>query len=59
MAITFIKARNARVDHVITYSRNPEKTTEGSAQQMADLHSIEKLVTYAANDFIFQRTFPP
>ena len=51
MAITFIKARNARVDHVITYIRNPEKTTEGSAQQMADLHSIEELVTYAANDF--------
>ena len=51
MAVTFIKARNARVDHVISYIRNPEKTTARSAQQMADLHSIEGLVTYVANDF--------
>lgn len=50
MAITFIKARNARVDQVITYIRNPEKTTERSAQQMADLHSIEGVVSYAVDD---------
>lgn len=50
MAITFIKARNARVDQVITYIRNPEKTTERSAKQMADLHSIEGVVSYAVDD---------
>ena len=41
---------NGRVDAVIKYARNPEKTTESSLEYQAELHTINDVVEYAAND---------
>ena len=35
---------------MIDYARNPEKVTEGSFQKQAELHMIEGIMEYAAND---------
>jgi len=50
MAVTRIWAISSPAARVINYAVNPEKTTEGSAKTMADLHCIENVVQYAANE---------
>lgn len=50
MAVTSIWPVKGRVDQVITYVRNPEKTTEAFLSEMAALHAIQDVVEYAANE---------
>jgi hypothetical protein len=50
MAVTSIWPVKGRVDTVINYARNPEKTTEASYEELASLHAIDNVVEYAAND---------
>ena len=50
MAVTSLWARNVRVDQVIDYVRNPEKTTEAAAEQMAALHQIDGVIEYATDE---------
>ena len=39
-----------RVDKVINYARNPEKTTEKVYQDLSGFHAINGVVEYAADD---------
>ena len=48
MAVTSIWPIKGRVDQVINYARNPEKTTEHGHGELAALHSIDGVVEYAA-----------
>lgn len=48
MAVTSIWPIKGRVDKVITYARNPEKTTEYG--QLSALHTVGKVVEYAADE---------
>ena len=50
MAVTKIWAIKGRVDKVIDYARNPEKTKESSYERQQQLHTINGVVEYAAND---------
>ena len=52
MAVTSIWPIKGRVDRVINYARNPEKTTEASYEELASLHAVDNVVEYAvsAND---------
>lgn len=50
MAVTSIWPIKSRLDHVINYVRNPEKTQEGSYEKAATLHEIQGVIEYAAND---------
>ena len=50
MAVTSMWPIKGRIDKVINYARNPEKTKEKSYDEMAGLHAIEGVVEYAAND---------
>ena len=50
MAVTSIWPVKSRLDHVIDYIRNPEKTTIQSAAFMAAFHQIDSVVEYAADD---------
>ena len=50
MAVTSIWPIKGRVDRVINYARNPEKTTEGSYEELASLHAVGDVLEYAAND---------
>ena len=50
MAVTSIWPIKGRVDQVITYARNPEKTTENTSQKQAQLHTVGNVVEYAADD---------
>lgn len=50
MAVTSIWPIKTRLDRVIAYVRNPEKTTEKSYQDTAVLHTIDEVIEYAAND---------
>ena len=50
MAVTSIWPIKGRVDQVITYARNPEKTTENTSLKQAKLHTIGNVVEYAADD---------
>jgi len=50
MAVTSIWPIKGRVDRVINYARNPEKTTEASHEELASLHMIGDVVEYAADD---------
>ncbi|MBR2806773.1 MAG: relaxase/mobilization nuclease domain-containing protein [Oscillospiraceae bacterium] len=50
MAVTSIWPIKGRIDQVINYARNPEKTTETYHNKQAILHSIDGVVHYAAND---------
>ena len=50
MAVTSIWPIKGRVDQVITYARNPEKTTEDVSLNQAQLHAIDGVVEYAADD---------
>ena len=55
MAVTSIWPIKGRVDRVINYARNPEKTTEGSYEELASLHAIDDVVEYAANEMKTER----
>ena len=50
MAVTSIWPIKGRVDQVITYARNPEKTTEITSLKQAQLHAVGDVVEYAADD---------
>ncbi len=50
MAVTSIWPIKGRVDQVITYASNPEKTTEAVSLNQAQLHAIDGVVEYAADD---------
>ncbi|MBR4744111.1 MAG: relaxase/mobilization nuclease domain-containing protein [Oscillospiraceae bacterium] len=50
MAVTAMWPVKGRVETVINYARNPEKTTETSREFQAELHTINNVVEYAAND---------
>ena len=55
MAVTSLWPIKGRVDRVINYARNPEKTTEGSYEEQASLHAIDNVVEYAADDMKTER----
>ena len=44
MAVTAIWPIKGRVDKVIAYARNPEKTQESSHEELSALHAIEGVV---------------
>ena len=46
MAVTSIWPIHGRVDKVIDYVRNPEKTTEAGLPELASLHAVEDVVEY-------------
>lgn len=50
MAVTSIKPIKGRVDIILRYTRNPEKTTDEVLPELADLHVIGKVMEYATND---------
>ncbi len=50
MAVTAMWPVKGRVETVINYARNPEKTTESSREYMAEFHTINNVVDYAANE---------
>jgi hypothetical protein len=50
MAVTSLWPIKGRVDKVINYARNPEKTTEASYEEQASLHAVDNVVEYAANE---------
>lgn len=50
MAVTSMWPIKGRVDKVINYARNPEKTTEKVYQDLSGLHAINGVVEYAADD---------
>lgn len=50
MAVTKIWPIKGRVDKVIDYARNPEKTRESSYGKQEQLHIIDGVVEYAANE---------
>ncbi len=50
MAVTSIWPVKGRVGRVINYARDPEKVSEENWQSQAELHTIEDVVEYAAND---------
>lgn len=49
MAVTAIWDIKGRVDQVIHYATNPEKTTEKGREAMAFLHAVEDVINYAAD----------
>ena len=48
MAVTSIWPIKGRVDKVINYARNPEKTHD--KESLSELHEIEGVVEYAADE---------
>ena len=55
MAVTSIWPVKGRVGRVIDYARDPEKVSEASWESQAQLHTIEDVVEYAANDMKTER----
>ena len=55
MAVTSIWPIKGRVDRVINYARNPEKTTGNGYMEQASLHAIDNVVEYAANEMKTER----
>ena len=55
MAVTAIWPIKGRVDKVIDYVRNPEKTTEAGLPELASLHAVEDVVEYAADEMKTER----
>ena len=53
MAVTSIWPIKGRVDKVINYARNPEKTHD--KEKLSELHEIEGVVEYAADEM---KTYP-
>ena len=61
MAVTSIWPIKGRVDKVINYARNPEKTTEAARPEQAALHAIDGVVEFFTfNKFreLRQHVFP-
>ena len=50
MAVTSIWPISGPPSKVIDYARNPEKTTEQGLEELADLHTINGVVEYAADE---------
>lgn len=50
MAVTSIWPIKGRVDNVINYARNPEKTTDKAAAEVAEMHVVKNVMEYTAND---------
>ena len=50
MAVTAIWPIKGRVDKVIDYVRNPEKTTEAGLPELASLHACLLYTSDAADD---------
>ena len=50
MAVTSIWPIKGRVDKVINYARNPEKTREETRKGLSTLHEIEGVIDYAADE---------
>ena len=50
MAVTAIWDIKGRVDKVISYATNPQKTDASAMQYAADLHAIERVVEYTADE---------
>lgn len=50
MAVTAIWDIKGRVDKVISYATNPQKTDASAMQYAADLHAIETVVEYTADE---------
>ena len=50
MAVTAIWDIKGRVDKVISYATNPQKTDASALQYAADFHAIEKVVEYSADE---------
>ena len=50
MAVTSIWPIKGRIDKVIRYAENPEKTTAEVKKSLAPLHAIDGVIQYAAND---------
>lgn len=50
MAVTSIWPVKSRVDRVLEYAANPEKTSPGSTALLAALHQIDNVAEYAADD---------
>lgn len=50
MDVTSIWPIKGRIDTVINYARNPEKTREASKAALAQLHEIDGVLEYAADD---------
>lgn len=55
MAVTAIWPIKGRVDKVITYARNPEKTQDDHYEEQAALHAVEGVVEYTADDIKTER----
>ena len=55
MAVTSIWPIKGRLDKVLNYARNPEKSTEGGYEELASLHTIGNVVEYAADDMKTER----
>ena len=55
MAVTSIWNIRGRVDKVISYAVNPEKTTESDLQFRADFHAIDQVLEYTANEMKTER----
>lgn len=57
MAVTSIWDIKGRVDKVINYAANPEKTINENYGEMASLHAIDGVVEYAADDMKTEKQF--
>ena len=55
MAVTSLWPIRGRVDHVIDYARNPEKTTQAGYGEQAALHTIDGVMEYAADEMKTER----
>lgn len=55
MAVTSLWPIRNRVDHVIDYARNPEKTTQAGYGEQAALHTIDGVMEYAADEMKTER----
>ena len=49
MAVTAIWDVKGRIDSLVAYAVNPGKTTDSYLQETADLHAIERVVEYTAD----------
>ena len=50
MAVTSIWPIKGKIDGVINYARNPEKTTDKAAAEVAAMHAVKNVMEYTAND---------
>ena len=50
MAVTSIWPIKGRVEDVILYAANPEKTTDKNTEMISSLHAIDDVIEYAADE---------